>query len=140
MSQEAVASGKSAPGSPTYWEISRRPLQSLVFIAPLLVAYELGVLTLGAGEPRNAADVWLRQFLSSLGFGQYVLLPLLTCSVLLGWHHVRHDPWRIDFRVLGIMWLEALVFALGLLCFANALGRRTIHLVEVHRLSRRGLL
>ena len=75
----------------SYWELSRRPLVSLVFIAPILLAYELGVLTLGVGQPRNAADIWLRQSLGALGFGQYVLLPLLTCGVLLGWHHAAAD-------------------------------------------------
>jgi membrane protease YdiL (CAAX protease family) len=115
----------SLPGSraaESYWELSRRPLVSLAFIAPILLAYELGVLTLGSGQPRNAADVWLRQLLGALGFGQYLLLPLLTCGVLLGWHHVRNDPWRIRPRVLGVMWLEALVLGVALLAFANVLG------------------
>jgi membrane protease YdiL (CAAX protease family) len=118
--QTTTANDKATGQS--YWELSRRPLMSLVFIAPILLAYELGVLTLGAGQPRNAADIWLRQSLSALGFGQYVLLPLLTFGVLLGWHHVRHDPWHIRPRVIGVMWLESLVLGVALLVFANLLG------------------
>jgi membrane protease YdiL (CAAX protease family) len=117
-----AASAGSLRKPESYWELSRRPLVSLAFIAPILVAYELGVLTLGSGQPRNAADVWLRQLLGVLGFGQYLLLPLLTCGVLLGWHHVRHDPWRIRPRVVGVMWLESLVLGAALLAFANVLG------------------
>ncbi|WP_254508677.1 CPBP family intramembrane glutamic endopeptidase [Anatilimnocola floriformis] len=96
---------------------------SLVFIAPILLTYELGVLTLGPDSLRNAADVWGRQFLRLLGFGQYFLLPLLVCGVLLAWHHLRHDPWTIRRRVLGVMWLEALTFGVALLVLARLMGR-----------------
>jgi hypothetical protein len=108
----------------SYWELSRRPLISLVFVLPILLAYELGVLTLGPDSLRNAADVWGRQFLRWIGFGhQYFLLPVLVVAVLLGWHHVRHDPWKIQWRVLGIMWLEAVVWSFALLAIAQVMGR-----------------
>lgn len=118
------APAKSATGRrESYWELSRRPLISLVFVAPILITYELGVLTLGPDALRNAADVWGRQFLRSLGFGQYFLLPLLVCGVLLGWHHVRRDPWTIRRRVVGIMWLESVVLGVALLVLAQLMGR-----------------
>ncbi|QDU29886.1 CAAX amino terminal protease self- immunity [Anatilimnocola aggregata] len=136
MTSAADAQGKATPTSKvksaaltpaqprdSYWELSRRPLTSLLFVAPILLAYELGVLTLGPGALRNAADVWIRQLLGALGFGQYFLLPLLVCGVLLGWHHVRHDPWRMHGRVIGIMWLESLVLGLALLALAQFMGR-----------------
>jgi membrane protease YdiL (CAAX protease family) len=107
----------------TYWELSRRPLMSLLFVLPIMLAYELGVLTLGRDSLRNAADVWSRQFLHWLGFEYYFLLPLLVCGVLLGWHHVRHDPWQIRPRVLGVMWLEAIVWSVALLAIAQVMGR-----------------
>ena len=113
----------SPPHRESYWEISRRPLTSLAFIAPILIAYELGVLTLGPDALRNAADVWSRQFLRLLGFGQYFLLPLLVCGVLIGWHHLRRDPWSIRRRVVGIMWLESLAFGVALLVLAQLMGR-----------------
>jgi len=129
---EAKEKGKSAAelrstqipaARESYWQLSRRPLTSLLFLAPILLAYELGVLTLGQGALRNAADVWIRQLLGALGFGQYFLLPLLVCGVLLAWHHVRHDPWRLPGRVIGIMWLESLVLGLALLALAQFMGR-----------------
>lgn len=122
------------PPRESYWELSRRPLTSLVFVSPILLAYELGVLTLGPGALRNAADVWSRQFLNSLGFGQYFLLPVLVCGVLLGWHHVRRDPWSVRPRVLGIMWLEALALGLVLLAVAQLLGRVLSPLDDMHEL------
>ncbi len=84
-----------------YWAESRRPLASLVFIAPLLLAYETGVLILGPHAVRNGADAWLRQLLDLIGFGQYFLLPLLTTGTLLGWHYVTRQPWRLS---RGLFW------------------------------------
>ena len=55
-----------------YWVESRRPLASLVFIAPLLIVYEVGVLLLGV---QNGADAFMRRLLDLLGFGQHFLLP-----------------------------------------------------------------
>lgn len=102
-----------------YWHESARPLVSLVFIAPMLLAYEAGVLALGHEALRNGADVWMRQFLDLFGFGQYFLLPLLTCGILFAWHHVSRQPWRFNASVLYGMAVESLGFGLLLLMFAN---------------------
>jgi hypothetical protein len=102
-----------------YWSISRRPLTSLVFALPLVLAYEGGVLLLGRGSPRNGADVWLRTLLDNLGFGQYFLLPVLTVLGLLAWHHVEHDRWRFSPAVLAGMAIESMLWAAVLLGIAR---------------------
>jgi membrane protease YdiL (CAAX protease family) len=86
---------------------------------PMLVGYELGVLALGSRMARNGADVWLRSWLDWLGFGQYFLLPLLTCSLLLAWHHTRREAWRLEWYVLGGMLCESALLGLGLLLMAQ---------------------
>lgn len=98
----------------SYWTESRRPLASLAFIAPLLIVYELGVLVLGPQAVRNGADVWLRQLLELLGFGQYFLLPVLTVCILLGWHYTIRQPWRVSPGVLSGMTIECLLLAVVL--------------------------
>ncbi len=98
---------------------SSRPLSSMVFIAPLLFVYESGVVLLGPHALRNGADTWLRQFLESLGFGQYFLLPILTCGILLAWHHTRHDRWSLHSDVFVTMFLESMFFALVLFAVAH---------------------
>ncbi|MFM7136408.1 MAG: CPBP family intramembrane glutamic endopeptidase [Planctomycetota bacterium] len=103
--------GDVEPQPDTYWGISRRPLTSLVFALPLVLAYEGGVLMLGRGTARNGADVWLRTLLDHLGFGQYFLLPALTIVGLLAWHHVEHDRWRFSPGVLGGMAVESVLWA-----------------------------
>lgn len=105
-----------------YWHESARPLAALAFVAPMLAAYEGGVLLLGTSAPRNGADVWLRQWLDLLGFGQYFLLPLAACGILLAWHHTTHQPWRLRPSVLAGMGLESLLLGFFLLVAAQLQG------------------
>ena len=102
-----------------YWADSARPLVCLAFVAPMLVIYEAAVFWLGPAAVRNGADVWLRTLLDVVGFGQYFLLPLLTCGILLGWHHARHEPWQLSNRTIRLMWLESAFYALLLLAAAQ---------------------
>jgi membrane protease YdiL (CAAX protease family) len=102
-----------------YWHESTRPLASLAFVTPLLLAYEIGVLWLGPAAVRNAADVWLRRLLDLLGFTQYFLLPVVACGLLLAWHHVARQPWRLNWSVLYGMLLESLVFGFVLVIVAG---------------------
>ena len=105
-----------------YWQQSRRPLSCLAFVAPLLVLYEGGVLWLGPQAMRNGADVWLRQLLDLMGFGQYFLLPLLTVAILLGWHHTTTQKWQIVPGVLYTMFAECLLLGLALVVIARLQG------------------
>jgi len=97
-----------------YWNESRQPLASLVFVGPLLLVYEVGVVWLGPEAVRNGADVWLRGLLQLTGFGQYFLLPVLTVSLLLGWHYLTRRPWRVRAAVFYGMLGECLLLAVVL--------------------------
>lgn len=97
-----------------YWIESRRPLASLLFIAPLLIVYEAGVLALGTQAMRNGADLWLRSFLELLDFGQYFLLPVLVVCILMGWHYALRQPWRISAGTLSGMAVESVLLAIVL--------------------------
>lgn len=112
------AAGRLATGcddrSRSYWIQSRGPLASLLFILPFLAVYEFGVLSLGPNAVRNGVDVWLRQLLDWMGFGQYFLLPLLTIGILLAWQYTSRQPWRISRGVLCGMAVESLLLAICL--------------------------
>lgn len=110
------------PPLEVYWRQSRLPLASLAFVAPLLVAYELGMLVAGPQALRNGADVWLRQLLDLLGLSQYFLLPALTAGILLAWHHTTGERWRVSPPVLYGMAAESLALALCLVVIARAQG------------------
>jgi hypothetical protein len=122
---KSSTSTKSSAGSlalttplDNYLRQSRRPLASLAFVLPLLLLYEGGIVVLGPQAVRNGADVWLRQFLDTLGFSQYFLLPALTVGLLLAWHHVARERWQLSAGVVYGMLLESA--ALGLLLVAVA--------------------
>jgi hypothetical protein len=112
---ELTVAGSWSQTASYYWSQSRRPLASLAFVLPLLVLYEGGVVILGPHAVRNGADVWLRRLLDGLGFGSYFLLPVITVGLLLGWHHVTHQRWRVSAPVLYAMFAECAVLALALL-------------------------
>jgi membrane protease YdiL (CAAX protease family) len=93
----------------TYWVESRRPLASLVFVAPLLIAYEAGGLLLGA---QTGADAFLRRLLELLGFGQHFLLPVLTVCILLVWHYLSREPWKLSGSIISAMAAESVMLGL----------------------------
>ena len=117
---ESGANPRAEEFAADYWTESARPLVSLAFVAPLLAAYELGVLFL---QRRNGADVWMRDWLEGFGFRQYFLLPLLACFILVAWHHTTQQPWRIRGGVLCGMWLESGALAVILLLMAKLQDR-----------------
>ena len=103
-----------------YQDETKKPFVCLVFVLPILLAYEIGILFFQGEVSRNGVDAWLRQTLGLLGLGQYVLLPLLMTWTLLVWHRQRGEQWRIRPTVLGGMAIESMGLALILLCAANA--------------------
>jgi hypothetical protein len=103
-----------------YLRESRRPLASLALVLPLVLLYEGGLVLLGRQAVRNGADVWLRQILDLLGFGQYLLLPILAIGLLLAWHHVNRERWQLSAGVLYGMVAECALWALALLLAGQA--------------------
>lgn len=95
-----------------YWTESRRPLASLVFLAPLLLIYEMGVTMFGA--PQNGADAFLRHTLELLGFGQHLLLPMLTIGILLAWHYLSRESWQLSGGILSAMAVESILLGVCL--------------------------
>jgi len=102
-----------------YWHESARPLTSLIFVLPLLVTYELGVIVLGPHAMRNGADAWLRLLLDHLGFGQYFILPVITCFTLYAWHHLSRREGTVHHRTFALMIVECAFLAFILLSLAR---------------------
>jgi membrane protease YdiL (CAAX protease family) len=101
-----------------YLNESRRPLASLLFVLPVLALYELGVVLLGPQAIRNGADVWIEGLLDHVGLRQALALPALVVVILLAWHHLLNEPWRVRGSVLYGMWVESA--ALGVILFLAA--------------------
>jgi membrane protease YdiL (CAAX protease family) len=102
---------------PVYWAETRRPLACLVFLAPLLILYEIGVLWIGgadAGSLRNGADSWMRGWLDQAGLEFSFLLPALVITGLLLWHLFGKHPWELRSETFVGMFAESVLFAFGL--------------------------
>ena len=118
MTQTNNSQGELALTESSYWREARQPLVCLVFLAPLLLIYEWGVLSMGGSQPellRNGADYWMRSWLSQLGFTQTFLLPALIVITLLLWHIFCKHPWKISGETLVGMFAESLLFAFCLI-------------------------
>ncbi|TVQ32746.1 MAG: CPBP family intramembrane metalloprotease [Phycisphaeraceae bacterium] len=111
----------------TYYNISKRPLHVLVFLAPLLVLYELGAaFYLAPADGGAGADIRARRLISIFfdlfGVTGLILPGLALVVVLLVWHTLKRDRWSIEPRVIGGMAGEAILFTLPLLVFAQLVG------------------
>ena len=106
----------------SYWTESRaavdRALASLCRCWP----FTRPVCSCSISAVRNGADTWLRKMLDLLGFSQYWLLPVLTISVLLGWHYVTRRPWRVSGYVLYGMVAECVLLAICLKFIVQVMG------------------
>lgn len=99
----------------SYVEDARRPLHSLVFLLPLIVAYEIGAARLGSSSPfgqpdRVIAYHLMEMFFSVLGAPGIFLPGLLVMAILLITHLVSREPWRIRPSTLLGMMGESLVW------------------------------
>jgi hypothetical protein len=106
---------ESIPPEDDYWHLTRRPLNGLLFLVPLLLLYEYGVHYFGGAaaiEVRNGADYWMRSGLAQLGLGHNWLLPVLPAAGLLIWQVAGKYRWKIAFDTFLGMLAESLLFAM----------------------------
>lgn len=109
-----------------YLSATRHPWSCFLFLLPLLVAYEIGVLWLGGARPeqlRNGADTWLRWGLEACGLYQLYWAPALVAVLFLYRSGSCRRPRPDD--PLGVwlgMAIESLVYAFGLWGLSRGLG------------------
>ncbi len=103
----------------SYWVTTRRPFPSLLFVAPLAIAYETAVFWRSGqgaiGGTRAGADAWMCQVLTSIGLSHPWFLPLLLAVILLGWQVTSSHRWRFSPSILGGMIVESMTWAIALL-------------------------
>jgi membrane protease YdiL (CAAX protease family) len=129
MSAPPPSSPARSDGS-GYWSATRKPLTCLIFVIPLLAAYEAGVVWLGGRDSdafRSGADAWLRGGLEYFGLNRPWLVPTMVIVGLLVWHIAQQEPWRVSLGMLGGMLGESLLFACLLVVLAQlqSYGLRT---------------
>ena len=106
---------------------TRHPWPCLLFLLPLLLAYEGGVIYLsgmGSNHLRNGADSWIRDGFSDHRLASRLYCPraLLTLSLIV-WCYFRWSSRPRDLlSVLTGMTIESIGFALGLWILSRCLG------------------
>lgn len=111
-----------------YFTLSRRPLHILVVLLPLVLVYE--VLSLQYLVQRSTgtqqvikAENLIGQVFDIFGVTGLLVPGLAMLSVLLVWHLISKDRWKIRVGVLLGMFVEALVWALPLLVLSALVQR-----------------
>ncbi len=116
----------------SYLRATRHPWPCLLFLLPLLLAYEAGVLWLGGRQPealRNGADTWMRWGLGAFGLNELYWPPVLVVVVFAGWSVARRrDRPKHPVVVGNGMAAESALFALGLWGISRGLGPLLDHL------------
>src|SRR6266851_6625023 len=99
----------------TYNQATRHPWPCMVFVLPLMMVYEAGVLKLGGDHPetwRNGADNWLRVGFTAIGL-PFWLPPVVLLLVLGIWVWNRREDQPTDLiGILSGMAIESVAFAL----------------------------
>jgi hypothetical protein len=109
--------------------VARRPLQMLAFLLPLIVAYEAGlawVLRTDEGVITNKAHETLLRFFETMGVpaaGGLYLGGLVIVVVLLAWHVLNRDPWKVSGAVAGLMAIESILLMFPLIALGLLLAR-----------------
>lgn len=115
-------------GFARYWRVSQHPLQCLIFLSPFIFFYELGTI-LWAHNPETGVTLFnigrsiLKQFFEWFGLTGYYLPGLIVVAVLLAWHVVKRDPWKLEPKVYPLMLGESVALALPLFVFLTVIGR-----------------
>lgn len=110
----------------SYIRSTRHPWPSLLFVLPLVLAYEAGVAVLGGPHPenlRNGADNWMRVGLTRMGISWVWLPPAVLLALMAFWTWKRREERPNEvLAVLSGMILESVAFAIGLWAVSRALG------------------
>ncbi len=122
-----------------YLTLSRQPIHALVILAPLAVLYEVGsgVYLRDAATGQTDTVVAHKQiitFFETFGaFGRYLPGAALV-AVLIAWHVMKRDPWRVHLGVVAGMVIESVGWALPLTMLGIVAAMAPIAGADLHDL------
>ncbi len=102
-----------------YFAHSAMPLTSLIFLAPLIIVYEIGtrwyaIDPVSHAEVRITAFNMIQRFFAAFGASGKYLPAAAVVSILLGCHVAHRDIWSAKLGVLIGMLLECAMYAVPL--------------------------
>jgi len=95
-----------------------RPLDALVFLLPLILCYAVATLT---APDRVIAFDLLEQFVGLFGPVGVWVPGVVVIVILLATHMASGERWRIHWRHVGMMYVEAVVLAVPLILLSRAI-------------------
>jgi hypothetical protein len=108
-----------------------QPLETLVFLLPLILAYELGCLLLhaadGMGHERIVAFHLLQLFFELFGNTGVWMPGLAVIIILLCTHIASRRPWQVRGKAVGLMYAEAGLLAVPLIALNHVLHINPLH-------------
>lgn len=124
----AGRAASSDAGRVDYAFLSTRPLHMLAFLLPLVILYEVGSAVYFARDQAGAARViraerLLSSFFELFGVGGLYLPGLLLVVVLLIWHLLLRDRWRVRVGVPMWMTVESVFWTMPLLVIGQMVFR-----------------
>lgn len=130
-------------GPTSYIEWSKTPLASLALLTPLLVFHELSLLT-GSGPAGQAETViayrMIERVVSAFGLAGAALPAIVTVGILIGLHVMSRAPSRLRYSALGVMFIEALLWAVPLFLLQAIIGRALLSAPETGAFAEQSLL
>lgn len=129
-----ASEGLLKPGS--YFYQAHRPLNCLLFLAPLVILYEAGTQLFTTDpahhtEQRIVAFQLMQRFFHLFGASGRYMPAMAVAGILLTWHIARKDPWRLDFWTALGMGAESVLLSLPLFIL-NALSVRFVQMHTGH--------
>lgn len=121
---------RRSPNVPrSYWDATKRPLQILAFLLPLIALYELALVFLLQSQ-ESVRTVLAHRYLLDF-FDVFRIAPrgalhlggIAIIVVLLVWHILERNQWRISLRVCGLMAIESLVLTFPLIVLWQLIAR-----------------
>lgn len=132
----AVTRAPRRGGADSYASLSTKPLHVLAFLAPLVVAYEIGSV-LYLTDPSGGAIDTIRAHrlmgdaFHAFGVGGLFLPGVLLAVVLLVWHLLTRDGWRLNLRIIPGMLGESVAWTLPLLVLWQIVARASARVGEL---------
>jgi hypothetical protein len=123
MSRAATAVRTAPPAATTagsgYFDQSALPLASLMFLMPMIIAYEVGTRWYSS-FPGIVAFSDLQHFFNLFGATDPYMPATAVVSILLACHMLRRDPWTV--RAGTLIWMvgESIMYAIPLLTLGYA--------------------
>lgn len=113
-----------------YWRRSRRPVEILIFLLPLVIAFEIALVWSPdhSAVMRIAAYRWVESMFVAMGAADFGLaIPgILMVVALLVWQVLSRESWRFHLPTIPVMAIESIILAIPLLIVGVILGKRAV--------------